>query len=270
MLMPITVLFVMIVALLRGGSLRNFSSLRLRWIPLAIGSFLLQLLIFTPFRETPLVTISTTQIYMLSMALLTLWVAANWRIPGMALMAAGLLANFVAIAANGGYMPVSPAHARIAGTIDRYATEGQAIANNSLATEDDVRLWLLTDILPLPQGFPFANVYSIGDVLLTIGAAILCYRTIRRPRASAPPPAELQGGAAPLAAADLTDRPIAVARRVQTEMATMCDLLEHDIAVVESLSEQVDQIDPPRTTTAQPPTHPSVEKSIPQGVRYDS
>ena len=197
MLMPITVLFVMIVALLRGGSLRNFSSLRLRWIPLAIGSFLLQLLIFTPFRETPLVTISTTQIYMLSMALLTLWVAANWRIPGMALMAAGLLANFVAIAANGGYMPVSPAHARIAGTIDRYATEGQAIANNSLATEDDVRLWLLTDILPLPQGFPFANVYSIGDVLLTIGAAILCYRTIRRPRASAPPPAELQGGAAP-------------------------------------------------------------------------
>jgi hypothetical protein len=101
------------------------------------------------------------------MALLIGWVAANWRIPGMVIMAAGLLMNVAAIVANGGRMPVSPDQARYAGTIDRYATDGLAVSDNSVATVEGVRLWLLTDILALPAGFPFANVYSIGDVLLT-------------------------------------------------------------------------------------------------------
>src|SRR6185436_4714260 len=100
MISVVILLPVITSALLRGGSLINLVELRLHWVPLVLAALAVQLLIFTPFRAEPLISAWTTQLYMLSMALLTLWVALNWRIPGMALMALGLLANFAAIAAN--------------------------------------------------------------------------------------------------------------------------------------------------------------------------
>ena len=180
------IVVVIVVALLRGGSLHNFAAVQLRWLPLVIAGFALQLLIFTPFARSPLVAFATLPIYVLSLALLAIWVAANWRIPGMALIAIGLALNVIAITTNGGHMPVSLESARYAGTIGNYTSEGAFVANNSIATQDNVRFWLLTDIIAIPKQVPFANVISIGDVLLTIGVGSLCYRTIRR----APAPAE--------------------------------------------------------------------------------
>ena len=174
------IVLVIVVALLRGGSLRNFAAVQLRWLPLVIASFALQLLIFTPFARAPLVAFATVPIYVLSMLLLVIWVAANWRIPGMVLIAIGLALNVIAITTNGGHMPVSSESARYAGTIDNYTSEGALVANNSIMTQANVRFWLLTDIIAIPKQVPFANVISIGDVLLTIGVASLCYRAIRR------------------------------------------------------------------------------------------
>ncbi len=34
-------------------------------------------------------------------------------------------------------------------------------------------LWILTDIFALPPPMPFANVFSIGDVLIAIGVAVV-------------------------------------------------------------------------------------------------
>lgn len=45
MLRGIVVLIVIAVALVRGGSLRNFATLELRWLPLVLSGFGLQLLI---------------------------------------------------------------------------------------------------------------------------------------------------------------------------------------------------------------------------------
>lgn len=190
MLNGVIVLIVIVVALLRGGSLRNLVALELRWLPLVLGSFGLQVLIFTPFRAEPLIPVATAPLYVLSMALLVIWVVLNRHIPGIILIAAGVLMNLAAIAANGGYMPVAPEAAHYAGRIARYATDGQPIANNSLAIADNVRLWILTDIFPIPAGIPLANVFSLGDVLLTTGIAILCYRAIRGLATASPARAE--------------------------------------------------------------------------------
>ena len=187
MLRLFIIVLVIIVALLRGGSLLNIAAVQLRWLPLVIIGFVLQLLIFTPFARSPLVAFATVPIYLLSMFLLVIWVAANWRIPGMALIAIGLALNVIAIGTNGGHMPVAPESARYAGTIGNYTSDGALVANNSIATQDNVRFWLLTDIIAIPKQVPFATVISIGDVLLTIGVGILCYRTIRHaPAPSAP------------------------------------------------------------------------------------
>ena len=40
-------------------------------------------------------------------------------------------------------------------------------------------LLLLTDIIAVPKAVPLANLFSVGDVLLTIGVGVLCCRTIR-------------------------------------------------------------------------------------------
>jgi hypothetical protein len=234
MISVVILLPVIAVALLRGGSLVNLVELRLRWVPLVVAALAVQLLIFTPFRAEPLISAWTPQLYMLSMALLTAWIALNWRIPGMALMALGLLSNFAAIAANGGYMPVSPESARYAGRLANYATEGPPVANNSIANGDMARLWPLTDILPIPAGLPFANVYSIGDVLLTIGGALLCYRTIRQAPAGLPTPAS-----APAAGACAgTPSPAEVAQRLRAELAATERQIAQDLDAATALELQ--------------------------------
>ena len=260
MMMPLVVALVSIAALLRGGSLRNFDSLHIRWIPLAIGGFVLQLLIFTPFRKAPLIAGATPQLYILSMAILTVWVGLNRRIPGMSLMAAGLLMNFTAIVANGGYMPVSPASARYAGTIANYESEGPQVANNSLATDSGPRFWLLTDIIPLPKELPFANVFSVGDLFLTTGVGILCYRTIRGMPDVIHASADARRDQTALAAADIAvspaGAPAELVRHISDEMTALKYMLDQDIDIVDSMSAQAGSLDGPYPDEGRPSARP--------------
>jgi hypothetical protein len=187
----VIILAVIAVALLRGGSLLNFAAVRLRALPLVFAGFGLQLAIFPLFTEQPLIPVATTAIYLLSMALLVGWAVLNRAVPGMPLVVAGVVMNTAAIAMNGGYMPVDPQAAEYAGRLARYAADGAPVLNNSLATAEEVRLWLLTDIFPVPAGIPLANVFSLGDILLTTGIGVFCYRVIRggegaTPTATAP------------------------------------------------------------------------------------
>ena len=179
MLRLILFVVVIVVALARGGSLRHFATLQLRWPGLAIAGFVLQLLIFTPFADTSLIAWATVPLYLLSMLMLTLWVALNWRIPGMLLIAAGLLMNFAAVAANDGKMPVSADALRVAGRYEEILADNSGVSKHVVADSDTVRLRLLTDIIGIPKQVPFAAVWSIGDIALSLGIAILCFRTIR-------------------------------------------------------------------------------------------
>jgi hypothetical protein len=188
MLIPLLIVLSIGAGLLRGGSLRNFAALPLRWIPLIIASFVLQLFLFTPFLHRPLIDIAVEPLYVLSMLMAAIWVALNWRISGMPLIALGLGSNLAAIVANGGRMPISPENALYTGEIANFSG-GSTVANNSLlAAPEQVHLWLLTDIVPLPKGIPFSGVFSIGDVVLVAGIMYLCYRTARSTSASARPP----------------------------------------------------------------------------------
>lgn len=176
MLRVLIVFVVIIVAMLRGGSLGRLARLPVRWIPLVLLSLLLQLLIFPLVGDSSPLASLTVPLYLGSMLLLVGWVWLNRHLPAIALIGAGVVMNLLAIAANGGYMPVAPAAAAYAGTLANYSDD--PIFNNSHASASGVRLWLLTDIFPVPAGLPFATVYSLGDLLLTLGIAILCYTTM--------------------------------------------------------------------------------------------
>lgn len=71
-----------------------------------------------------------------------------------------------AIVANGGVMPASDWAVRVAGL----AHEADAFSNSRPV--ENARLWFLGDVFPIPKGWPLANVFSVGDVLLVVGAAV--------------------------------------------------------------------------------------------------
>jgi len=148
---------------LSGGRLQGLTDVRLRWAPLALLGFLIQLvLFFGPVAES--VGALGMPIYVGSTALVLTAVLRNGRLPGLPLVALGAISNMAAIVANGGYMPASAGAMEALG---RAANDGYS---NS-AVMDQPALAPLTDIFAIPAGVPFANVFSVGDVLIGVGIA---------------------------------------------------------------------------------------------------
>jgi hypothetical protein len=172
---------------LLGGRLSGLGRLRVRrvWtIALAMG---LQVLIVNVV-ERHISSALAAALHLASYALALVFVAANRRLPGIAVIVAGGLANLAAITANGGVMPASPAAMEAAGRAT--TTEG---FQNSAATPD-ANLRVLGDVFAWPEPLPLANVFSIGDVLIVVGAAVTAHsagdslpvRAVRRRRAGVP------------------------------------------------------------------------------------
>jgi MFS family permease len=136
----------------------------IRWAGLAIVGALLQLVLFLPIVNSRLGTLPPL-LYVLTSVPVLACLLRNVRIPGLAIAAIGAIANLVAIVANGGHMPVDPAAARIAGHLPPAGYTNTV----ELVT---AHLKPLTDIIAVPPPLPFANVYSVGDVLLVVGVAI--------------------------------------------------------------------------------------------------
>jgi len=105
-------------------------------------------------------------------------VLRNLAIPGVAIIAIGAVGNLAAIIANGGRMPADPAALRSAGL------EVQGITNSTVVADPVLRP--LTDIFAIPAAVPFANVFSIGDVLIGIGIAATIAMAMRRGRQPSP------------------------------------------------------------------------------------
>jgi hypothetical protein len=156
---------------LAGGRLDRLSAVRFRWAPLALLGLAVQVALFSD----PLATMvgdAGPPIYVASTAAVLVAVLRNLDITGLPIVAIGAASNLVAIVANGGYMPADPdALASIGGIAPGYS--------NSSVTADPI-LWPLTDIFAIPAWVPFANVFSIGDVLLGIGVALTIAAGMRR------------------------------------------------------------------------------------------
>lgn len=152
-----------ILGWLAGGRLAALGDLRVRWAPLAVIGLLVQVvLFFGPVAER--VGWLGMPIYVGSTALVLAVVLRNLAIPGLLLVALGAVSNLAAILANGGSMPASPAALAF---LDKSVNPGYS---NSTVVADPA-LWILTDILAIPRPLPFANVFSIGDVLIAAGIA---------------------------------------------------------------------------------------------------
>jgi len=147
-----------------GGDLRRLSKLEFRYTPVLLGALLVQVLIISIVPEGNEGVKQAVHIG--SYLLVFLFLAANFRVPGVKLIAVGALLHFLAIAANHGVMPADPGALRTAG-MERHEGEFQ----NSRQV-DDPKLLVFGDRFALPDSWPVSNVFSVGDVLIVLGAAV--------------------------------------------------------------------------------------------------
>lgn len=167
----------LVIALARRGNVGNLSNLRPRFLWLFFVPLGLQLIAFSPIGESQDYGEALVKVtYIASMAIAALALALNRHLPGLVWVAAGLTLNLIVILANGWLMPVSGAARQFAGMP---ALDGPTM--NVIPMTSDTRLPWLGDILPLPAWVPLANVFSLGDILVTIGGAIFVQKALVPP-----------------------------------------------------------------------------------------
>lgn len=172
----------LVLGYVRRGRIGNLGKLRIRGPWLLLPPLLLQLLIFPLGSRGPILTWGTPIWHILSYLFLLAFVFWNRRYPELLLMGLGLFLNFLVIVANGGYMPASAEALRKAGLESvAQALEAGTRQGNTVLMSAQTRLNFLGDWLFFPSWIPLSSAFSIGDVILGVGAALFLARRMVRP-----------------------------------------------------------------------------------------
>jgi Family of unknown function (DUF5317) len=170
-----------VVALPFGGRLRSLATVRLHWLSLAYVALAFQIAAF-PGSSFPWHTPNGVAVglWIASDVVLVAVVGRNMRLPGVAIVAAGLGSNLLAVIANGGHMPALPRALAAAGLHYKVSLNSEAMAHPALP-------WLV-DRWAVPHWMPLANIFSVGDVAIAVGGFVLAFAVTgasvpwRRPR----------------------------------------------------------------------------------------
>ena len=152
-----------------GGKLSRLGHLHLRHTWLIILAVVVQTLIISVIPGIGVGPGNAIQLATYAMA--AVFLVLNRKLPGMPLLAFGSATNLAAIVANGGVMPASSWATRVSGL----TVPTDQFANSKMV--DHPRLLFLGDVFPIPASWPLSNVFSIGDIALVIGGAILIHST---------------------------------------------------------------------------------------------
>jgi hypothetical protein len=154
------------VGFLMGGRLDRLGELRFEWGWLAIAGLAVQVVLFSGLVGGAVGRGVGEAIYVASTGAVLVAVWRNLGVPGLPLVALGAISNLVAIVANGGIMPTT--HAALA---DAGLSAEEGFSNSAVVADPAVAP--LTDIFAMPPWLPFANVFSVGDVLIGLGIVLV-------------------------------------------------------------------------------------------------
>jgi hypothetical protein len=161
----------LVIGFLVGGRPSGLARLQFEWAPLIALGMAIQLALFSgPIASS--IGNAGPPIYVGSSLLVLAAVCRNWSIPGLPIVALGAASNLVAIAANGGYMPAA------ASALEAQGREAPSVYSNSAYLAEPV-LAPLTDIFAMPTWIPFANVFSVGDILIAAGIVVVIVVAMR-------------------------------------------------------------------------------------------
>lgn len=176
-----------VVAGFAAGLVRAWAGKRTYQVPslrlpiLILFAFVPQLLAFNFGRAGLLMPDGWSKAILVgSQLVLLVFVWLNRKQPGFWILGAGLLLNFLVIVANGGLMPISPETVRkVFSTVPESEWQvGKRLGNGKdiVLLVSTTRLWFLADRMILPDGLSYQVAFSVGDVLIALGAFWLLWR----------------------------------------------------------------------------------------------
>jgi hypothetical protein len=119
------------------------------------------------------ITLVASQVTLLAFALL------NLKQPGVWVLGLGLLANFLAIVSNGGWMPISPVtvHSILPSLPNDYPLVGRrlGLSKDWVFVPGDINFFRLADRFTTPDWMYYRVAFSLGDILIGIGALLLLW-----------------------------------------------------------------------------------------------
>jgi hypothetical protein len=148
----------LLFAVLLGGRPSRLQSVHFRHAWAVCLALAAQFVLFLPL-PLGLPSARVPFLYSCTYALLFWFALANIHVRTLFPVYAGLALNALAILVNGGRMPVAPEAARAAG-VDTFRSVSASASH----------LQFLGDVFAIPRELPLANVFSVGDVLIGLGA----------------------------------------------------------------------------------------------------
>lgn len=163
------------IGIIRGGSLSRLANIDFPFYYLAIVALIIQTAIGFASNNWPNPSLYFSILLITYILLISsLWFSRQNEF--LYLILIGFVLNFFVIAINGG-MPVSFGAAKALGAnIDIYKEFILSDYKHVVLTEV-TKFRFLADIIPLPLG-PFAAIYSVGDVFISIGIMLFMQKSL--------------------------------------------------------------------------------------------
>jgi hypothetical protein len=165
---------------------RPYRAPELKFVWLVPAALLLQLLVaYLPAAWQVATRGVASAALPLSLVAFLVFVWVNRGLPGMPILLAGLVLNLLVISSNGGWMPISPetaTHLPGGGDVQSSPLGSHFGQKDILLLPQDTQFEFLSDRLLLPDWFHYAVAFSVGDILVAIGAFWLLARPRLLPR----------------------------------------------------------------------------------------
>ena len=181
----------LLVALLRGGTVRGLAFIPMRGRAVVLAAFLMQLpLLYFP-REKGSGRLDFERCLMLLSYLLILGVVwKNRSLSGFRAIGLGLLLNLTVMMANDGFMPIQP------GVLETFGHQHMVTKMESgyrvlhskdiLLTKEETHLWILSDVFAFDPPLLSPTAFSPGDLLIAAGAFLFIQSAMLSSRAEGP------------------------------------------------------------------------------------
>ncbi|MCG8403031.1 MAG: DUF5317 domain-containing protein [Firmicutes bacterium] len=172
----------LVVILFFGGKLDNLLSCRFKHPWLVLVAVVLKIISISGLHDLlglPEAVIPFLRVLSLLMAVFFVLLNFSWR--GFPLVGLGLLSNTLVILLNGGNMPVKEVYTHLAFTgpeLDKLK-DGLPV-DSFILVSSDTKLSFLGDVLLMPQWVPLTKLFSIGDVIVTLGGIIFITYYLRK------------------------------------------------------------------------------------------
>lgn len=175
------------LGLVAGGRLENLLDIRLRWLPALLAAAAARFVLDASLAAGSIPDGLRLWLVLVCYALLAGMLLSNRGLPGMAAAALGTIANGIAIALNGGWMPVWQPSLAAAGLNSDLHSNFHRLLSGPVDAGFFAHGGPLVDIIPIPIPIPILqSVTSVGDLLLGAGLAFFLFAGVVRAPALVP------------------------------------------------------------------------------------